>query len=174
MADKDAKNADNKKKGGLPLKTALILTAVLLLEGVLIVSAFMLYGGPADVHADPAVADEAAKAEEPIEIQVADQRFPNTKRGRTYLYDTEVYVVVKRKNEEQITAKVELMSAQINADIREIIGRADPSHLLEPTLATLRRQIQARLDERLGLDEEGRTYIQSIVITKFTQFRADL
>ena len=145
MAEQDEQNADKqKKKGGMPLKTVLILAAVLIGEGVMITAAFMMYGGPANVQADPAVADEAAKAEQPVEILVADQRFPNTKRGRTYLYDTKIFIVVKRKNEEQITAKVELMSAQISSDIREIIGHADPNHLLEPTLATLRRQVQAR------------------------------
>ena len=66
------------------------------------------------------------------------------------------------------------MAAQISADIRTIVSRAEPNHLLEPTLATIKRQIKAALDKRLGRDEDGNSRVDHVVITKFTQFRADL
>ena len=81
---------------------------------------------------------------------------------------------MRQKNQEKIAGQLESMSAQISADIRAIIGLAEPNHLLEPTLATIKRQIKASLDERLGRDDEGQSYVEQIVITKFTQYRADM
>ena len=66
------------------------------------------------------------------------------------------------------------MAAQISGDIRAIIGLAEPNHLLEPTLATIKRQIRSALDKHLGRDEDGNSYVDEVVITKFTQFRADM
>ncbi len=172
MADETTEESGSKKK--LPLKTLLILGAVLVIEGVIIAGVFMVMGQPADVKAEAAAQDEAAIAEEPVEELVVEEKFPNTKRGRTFLYDTQVYVVVRRKHQETIRTHLDEMAAQISGDIRTIISRAEPNHLLEPTLATINRQIKAALDERLGRDEEGHSRIVQVVITKFTQFRADL
>jgi len=170
----DNKGQQEQEKKGFPLKTLLILFAVLVIEGVAISAVFVAFGGPADVKAQGAAMDEAAWAQQPVEELVVIDRFPNTKRGRTYIYDTEVYIVVQRKIQDKIREQLDGMAAQVGDDIRTIIGRAEPSHLLEPTLATIRRQIKAALDERLGRDEEGQSCVQQVVITKFTQFRADL
>ncbi len=163
-----------KGKGKLSLKTLLILAAVLVIEGGVIAGVFLMAGKPADVKADGAAQDEAALAEEAVEELVVADKFPNTKRGRTFIYDTEVYIVVRRKHQMEVQAKLESMAAQISADVRTIISRAEPNHLLEPTLATIKRQIKAALDERLGRDENSQSRVEHVVITKFTQFRADL
>ncbi len=170
--NKDAAAPDKKK--GSSMKTILILVGVLVIEGAAITAAFMAFGAPPDVQAEGASADEAAMLEEPVEELVIADRYPNTKRGRTYLYDMEVFVVVRRKNQDKIRTQIDGMTAQISSDVRELIGRAEPNHLLEPTLATVRRQIRAKLDERLGMDEDGQTRLLDVVITKFTQFRADM
>jgi flagellar basal body-associated protein FliL len=162
----------NKKK--LPLKTILILAAVFVIEGAVIAGVFMMAGKPAEVKAEGAAQDEAALADELIEELVVSAKFPNTKRGRTYIYDSEVYVVVQRKNQSEVRSRLDGMSAQISGDIRTVISRAEPSHLLEPTLATVKRQIKAALDGRLGRDEDGQSRVVDVVITRFTQFRADL
>jgi hypothetical protein len=157
----------------LPIKAALILGAVMVIEFLILGSVFVLMGGPADVKADPAKADLEATAEQPVEEFVIADKYPNTKRGRTYLYDTEIYVVVKRKSQDKVKELIKSMTAQISADVRTVIGRAEPNQLLEPTLATIKRQVKAVLDERLGMDEDGRPRVQEVVITKFTQFRAE-
>jgi len=172
MAD-DAENPTEPKKK-LPVKTLLILASILVIEAMVITGVFLAIGKPADVIADGAVLDEAAMAEEPVETLVIADKFPNTKRGRTFIYDTEVYIVVRNKYLGEIEGKLASKAAQIGADIRTIISRAEPNHLLEPTLATLKRQINAALDERLGRDEEGQSRVEQVVVTKFTQFRADL
>ena len=174
MAEEGQSASPQQPKKGMPVKTLLLLGGVLLIEAAVITVAFVAFGSPAKVKAEGAEVDEQAIQEQPVEELVVAGRFPNTKRGRTYIYDTEVFVVVKRKHHEKIKEKIEGMAAQINGDVRVIIGRAEPNHLLEPTLATLKRQIRASLDQRIGVDEDGNSRIQDVVITRFTQFRADL
>lgn len=162
-------------KKALPIKTLLIVAVALLLEGGAIVAAFMFTGGPTAVQADPAAQDAAALAEQPVEELVVEDKFQNTRTGRTYLYDTQVYIVIKRKNQTQTQALLKEKTAQINSDITTIFRRAEPAHLLEPSLATLSRQIKAALDNRLGRDpESGESVVQEVLITKCTQFRADM
>lgn len=160
-----------KKK--FPVRTVVILLAVLLLEGAAISAAFLLSGGPADVKADPAAIDAAAMAEQPVEVLVIAEKFQNTRTGRPYLYDTEIYIVVKQKYQVDIEAQIEAMQAQLTTDVATIFRRAEPSHLLEPELSTLTRQIQAVLNERLGHDEDGKPKVQEVLIRKCMQFRAD-
>ena len=174
MAEQNDNEAEGQGKKKLPLKTIIILAAVFVIEGVIIATVFMVAGQPADVKADPAMEDLAAMAELPMEELVVSEKFPNTKRGRTYVYDTEVYIVVRQKYQSEVRGQLDSMAAQISADIRTVVSRAEPNHLLEPTLATIKRQIKAALDERIGRDEDGQSRVEQVVITKFTQFRADL
>jgi flagellar basal body-associated protein FliL len=162
-------------KKGMPLKTILVVVAALLLEAGAIAGAFLLTGGPSQVNADPAAQDAAAFAEQPVEELVIEDKFQNTRTGRTYLYDTQIYIVIKRRNQDQTRAILKEKTAQISADITTIFRRAEPAHLLEPSLATLTRQIKASLDNRIGRDAEtGESIVQEVLITKCTQFRADL
>ena len=156
----------------LPLKTILILAAVLVIEAAAISSAFLFARGPSRVEASGAAMDDLAHLEEPVEKLVVADKFQNIKTGKSYLYDTEIYVVVKRKHEGNIDKIINEMSAQIAADMSIIFRRAQPAHLLEPTLATLQRQIKAVLDKRIGRDEDNNRIVLEVLITKCTQFRA--
>jgi flagellar basal body-associated protein FliL len=160
----------------LPLKPLLILLAVVMVEGAAISTAFLLSGKPAAVRADAgAEKDEALKLEEPIEELVVADKFQNTRSGRTYLYDMEIYMVVRKRNQELVKKQLEMRKAQVRQDIRTIISRAEPNQMLEPTLASLTRQIQAVLDDRIGRDaQDGKPLVESVLITKCTQFRVDL
>lgn len=162
------------KKGGMSLKTILIMAVVLLIEGVAISAVFVLSGKPAEVHADAAAHDAAADADKPVEILVVEDKFQNTRSGKTYLYDTQIYIVVKAKDADRVNAKLEQMQAQISADIGTIFRRAEPAQLLEPTLATLTRQIKAVMDDRLGLDQDHKSMVQEVLLKKYTQYRVDL
>jgi len=190
MAEKPAKNDKAAGKGApapadgaapagkkkLPIKTIAIVAVCLLVEGVAISGVFMLSGKPHDANAkvDHAAADLAADQEKPVELSVITDKFQNTRSGRTYLYDTEIFVVVKTKNKVKVEAQLKATAAQINNDITMIFRAAEPAHLLEPTLATLNRQIRAALDERVGKDTvEGKPLIDEVVIKKFIQFRAE-
>ena len=160
------------KKGKLPLKTLLVLAVILLLEVALAI-AMISMARPAPVKAEGAAEDMAALAERPVEELVVADKFANTRQGKTFIYDTEVYIVVRQKNQNQTREMIETMSARISTDIGMIVSMAEPSHLLEPTRATLTRQIKAVLNQRLGKDAQGEPIVEQVLVRKLTQFRAD-
>jgi len=172
--DKKADGAPAEGKKKLPMKTILVLAAVLLVEGAVISLVFLLSAGPSPVAANTAAEDAAAKAEEPVELLIVSDSFQNTRSGRTYIYETEVWVVVRRKHDEVVKKSLEGLNAQLTADIATIFRKAEPSYLLDPNLATLTRQIKASVDERLGEDADGKPVADKVLIKKFMQFRADI
>ena len=163
--------AEPKKKP--PMKTIMIVAVALVVEAVAISAVFMMSGKPTEVKADVHAKDAEKVADEPVEILVAQDRFFNNRSGRAYIYDTEIYMVVKKKNEARANEQMEKAQAQVLADISMIFRRAEMVHLLEPTLATLTRQVRAVLDERLGKDPEGKSLVDEVIFKKYTQFRAE-
>ncbi len=167
----DGQPAPKKKK--LP-KAVLLLGAILLLEGVTVAVTFSMAGGPSAAHADrhgaTAAADESNKDMEEL---VLEDKFPNSRRGDVYLYDTQIFAVVRKKHHDKVKEQVKGMTAQIRSDVATVFRRADPSFMHEDELQTLTRQIKAVLDERFGRDAEGQPIIQRVVITKCTEFRIE-
>ena len=165
--------ATEPQKKKFPVKTAIVIGAVGLVEAVIIVVVFLLASGPDPITAagtEP-LADTAIEQNKTVEILVANEKFPNAKGGRVCLYDTEIYIQTTKKHQQQIETQVKDKTAQITSRIRTIIGRADPAQLLSPDLTTLSRQIKAMLDEKLGVDEGGKSLINEVLVRKCTQYR---
>ena len=137
-------------KKGLPLMPIIAVGAVLLIEAVVIVGLFVFSGAPETATAAEGQSDVVAELEMPVEIKVIQGKFQNTSSGRNLMYDTEIYVVVKKKHEEQVQEKVEGMQASIQRDLTTIFRRANPAQLREQELATLTRQVSAALNARFG------------------------
>ncbi|MEO1237481.1 MAG: hypothetical protein AAFX76_11900 [Planctomycetota bacterium] len=179
MADENAAaeaapgSEGGEKKKGLPLMPIIAVMAVLLIEAAVIVALFMFSGGASEVKAEPGTADLLAAGEEPAEVLVIAGKFQNTKSGRSFMYDTEIYVVVKQKNFDFVSERKESMHASITKDVTTIFRRAEPSHLREQELSTLTRQVAAALESRFGEDESGEPYIQQVLITKCMEFASD-
>lgn len=171
MAEEGNENQAAQKK--VPLKMFLIFSVVLMIEGVAISLVFLLSSGPEPVKADGAAMDLEALAEQPVEVLVIADKFQNTRTGRSYLYDTEVYIVIRQKYQEDVESDIETKRAQITADIATIFRRAEPAHLREFELATLRRQIEAALKNRLKPAEDNTSVIEEVLIGKCTEIRAD-
>ena len=167
------KPAEAAPKKGMPMKTILIMVVVLIIEGLAISGAFMFSGKPAAVHAEGLAKDAAADGLVPVEKLVIADKFQNNRSGKTYLYDTEIWIVVQKRNEDKVDEQLEAMSAQIASDIATIFRRAEPAHLLEPTLATITRQIMASLDDRIGRDAESKSLVQEVLMKKCIQYRVD-
>lgn len=169
-------NQGNEKSGGRrvsPIMTLIVLAGVLCLQVGTVGLAYWLWGGPSEVRADSAAEDEAAKAQQPTEILVVDSQFQNTRTGRSFLYDMEVYVVAKQKHSEYLKPRLESRKAQIVTEIATIVRRAERSYFHEPELSTLTRQIRAALNRVFGRTEAGETYIQQVLIKKLTEYRTD-
>ncbi len=150
----DENEAEEAPKKGLPLIPIIAVGAVLLIEAVLIVALFMFSGGPDTATASPGEPDEMAEMQMPAEIMVAKGKFQNTASGRNLMYDTEIWIVVKKKHQEQVEEQVEAMKASIKRDLTTIFRRANPAQLREQELATLTRQVRAALDTRFGNEPE--------------------
>lgn len=177
MADdkekKDGAPEAEEKKKGLPLMPIITVAGVLVIEAVVIVALFMFSGGPSDVKAEPGIADEIALGEKPAEALVVAGKFQNTQSGRSYMYDTEIYIVVKQKHHLFIEERIAAMQASIQRDITTIFRRATPNHLREQELATLTRQVKASLDALFGRDENDEPFVQEVLISKCMEFASD-
>ena len=174
MADKPAEKKETAEEAPkakkFSMQAMIIVGAMLLVEAVAICGVFMLSGGPQTVQADPLAADAAAQAEQPVELLIASDKFQNSRSGRAYIYDTEVFIVVKQKHLEAVETKKEAMQASIRTALTTIFRRAEPAQLREPELATLTRQVKAAMDERFGTDEEGEPIVQRVLIGKCTEY----
>lgn len=171
MAEQTPQSEESTPKRKLPMKTMIVVASVLLIEGIAISGAFLLAGGPIEIKAEGGLEGIMDDAEKSVEAIVVAEKFPNARQGRVFVYDTEVYIVIKKKHQEEIEAQLKEMSAQISTEIRTIFARADPNHLLSADLSTLSRQIKSILDGKLGNDEEGKSRIDRVLIRKCTQYR---
>ena len=171
MAENESQQ--DEQKGGRSgfTKAVIALLAILLLEGGIIGVTIYIAGGPRAARGDQSQ-EGSDDQDRPVEVLVVDDKFPNLKTGRQYLYDTEVYITVRSSQSDTIKKKLESMKAQVQMAIGGIIRQADPSYFKEPTLTTLRRQIRSELDERFGKDSEDRSFILEVLITKCIPFRS--
>lgn len=175
MAPKpDTKSAEPEVKKS-PLKTIITLGALLLVEAVVIIGVMLMVGGPEHVAATTDVEPVTHAADDMIrEIEVLDAKLANNKTGLTYIYPTEIYVQVKKKHAEQVTAELEQFHNEIKADITTIWRTAEPHHFQEPKLENLNRKVLALLNDRFGADKETQQpIIVKCVIVMGTGFRVD-
>lgn len=179
----DAGGADGKgnhSKGGLLSKTPVLLGGVMLIEALVLFAGFKLFG--AKPHVSDAAALSAADAGEgtgggaakkgkTVEVEVGNFKALNRTNGRTYLYDISIYIVVKPQNEGKATDAIKDAKALIEDRIRTIIAESDPEKLgggSEPGLETLRRQVKFQLDRIVG---DG--IIEEVLVPQCLPFRTD-
>lgn len=157
-------------------KPVVMIAVVLIVEAVAIIGAMkMLAPKPAEVSAieveHPA---EEAEGQKIVEVKVLEARMPNNKTGVTYVYNTEVYVQVRSKNEEKVSEEVEQFQNEIKSDITAIWRTAEPQYFQEPKLESLTRKVYALLNERFGIDKEkSEPVITKVVIVMSTGYRID-
>ncbi len=156
------------------LLTISVVTVVLLVETVVIVGIAMMVGEPAEVDATEPIRVFDSPEEELVELLVLDARLPNNRSGVTYLYDTEVYVQVKRKFEDRVTAEFKQFRNEIRAEITAIWRTSEPRVFEEPMLETLTRKVYALLNNRFGIDpQEGEPVMSKCIIVMGTGIRIE-
>ncbi len=150
-----------------------IVAAILVIEAAAILFLVNLTGGPTAAQADESPLALLEMADDRIvEVQVLGARLPNAKVGVTYLYDTEVYVQVRKKQEGRVTDHLDQFGNEIKAEISAIWKAADPSHFQEARLETLTRKLLVLLNDRFGNDPEtGEPVLEKCVIVMGTGFR---
>ena len=163
------------KPGRSPLRTVVLVGAVLIVEAVLIVGAMRLIGGPPKVEATPEPATlDVPEDEKIVEILVFDGKLPNNKTGVAYLYQAEIYVQAKKRYANEVAEEFEQFRNEIKSEINAVWRTADPRDFQESKLQTLTRKVRAMLDERFGVDpRRGEPIITKCVIVMGTGFRVD-
>ncbi|TVQ78167.1 MAG: hypothetical protein EA380_06355 [Phycisphaeraceae bacterium] len=125
----------------LPIKTIIVVLAMLLAEAGLIIGAVMLFGRPSSVHALHFDSGEALMGDRAREISLLHEKFTNNRRGRLWIYDLEVIILVKENHVETVTAQIDARRAQIRSGVNRIMTAAQASYFEEPGYETIRRQI---------------------------------
>ena len=186
----DKKSAHGAPKAALMTKTPVLLGGVMVLEAAVLFAGFKFLGGGAphasagaeivdvehghgDGHGEHGGASAGASDKKrPVEILVLEFRAPNKISGRTFVYDVSVYVQTRNEHQEKVKQIIKDREALIKDRIRTIIAQSEPEKLgggsLEPGLETFRRQVKYQLDEIVG---EG--LIDEVLVPRCIPFRAD-
>lgn len=174
MPDEDIVEAGSAKSRKLTI--ILVIGGLMLAEGSLIFGAMKFFGGaPGRASAGTALADQAVPTQEgaatPIaEVLIAELDAYNNLSGRLYVYHLQVSAQVKPEAKKQIEKIIEQRGGTICDRINTVIRGADPKHLNEPGLETMRRQIKFELDKIFGDD----SLVLELLIPKLLQSRANL
>lgn len=150
----------------LPLKVVGIVAGIMLAEAAGVVFLVGMMGRPPQEAAAEVHGEDHDALDGTVEIELVDDRFQNMQSGRVWSWEIAVFLKVKKKNEEYVTAQLEERSAEIKEGVSQIIRRAQHVHLKEPDLTTLNRQVRAFLDKALGTDPEGNSRIERVMIPK--------
>lgn len=155
-----------------PIKVIGIVAVLMIVEAGAV---FMFVGktGP-----QAAVAHEIKGHDEPdenasVEIPLIEEKFQNMQTGRVWVWDTEVVLKIKSRNEPYVTKLLESRAAEIKENVSVIFRRAQHNSLKEPGLESINRQITASLNTLFGKDAEGKDRIDRVVIPKCKGFPAD-
>jgi flagellar basal body-associated protein FliL len=183
MADKDKKPdaapaapaegaAEKPGKKGLPIKTIAIVAIIMVVEAALVIFAFGLMGGPKESKAEPAeLHDDESNLT--TEIEIVAERFQNLTTGRVWVWDIEVYVQTKQKNQERVERVLEQRGAELKEGLGRIVSSAQHTQLKEPDRQSINRQFAAFLEKILGNDSDGKPLIERVLIPKCRGFPAD-
>ena len=159
---KDAAHAKKKP----PIKTIGLIAAIMVAEAA---GVYVLVGmtSPKAVVAETEVhGTNHAADKETVEIDLIDDKFQNMQTGRVWLWDMRVVMKTTKKNEGHINQVLEQQASEISEGIAQIVRRAQHSHLKEPDLVTVSRQITAYADKVFGHDTQGNSRVDKILIPK--------
>jgi flagellar basal body-associated protein FliL len=184
MSDKKDKPADGaaandanagKDGGGKGGSKMMLITVVLLvLEAAVFGVVFMFLGKPKSVEATEPIVHKDPEEEKIVEILVLNDKLANDRSGLTFVYPTEIYVQVKKKDETWVTEEIERFKNEIRADVVAVWRTADPHHFQEARLESLTRRIEALLRDRFDKhNTDGEPVVVKCVIVSGTGIRVN-
>jgi flagellar basal body-associated protein FliL len=101
-------------------------------------------------HAATSGAVVEAMADAFAEVKLAECKTFNKETGKLVLFHIRVSVLVKMMDAERVRKTVEARQARIDDRVNTIIRSAEPRHLNEPGLETLKRRLKFELDRIFG------------------------
>ena len=162
---------EQKTKSKLPLKTILIILAVLLLEGGTITIFMVSKGGPSPAEGtNPIAGDTQIDQKEYAEVILAESfNVDNYMGGKTRLVITmEVCAKVAKDKGEDFKGLVDSHKTEIKDTIRTLVASTQPDQVKDPKLQVIKREIQTGVEKIIG---EG--LIQEILISSWQSYPAD-
>ncbi len=182
MSDKEKKEAAPesapaaaeapKKKS--PIMLIGIVGAVMVVEAVGIFAVVgMTGGGAGNAEATTLEHEGHDDSDEFVELPLVSDKFQNMQTGKTWIWNAEIVLRVKKKNEEAVSAAVQAKSAEILEGISMIFSRAQLSQLKEPGRQTINRQITAFMNKTIGADAEDQPRVDRVLFPKFVGFETD-
>jgi len=143
------------------LITLALIAGIAVLEGAAFFAAIKVVGGgPApsygqegEHYVEAAPADQTAGTEVSV---VKHFKVPNTKSGRTVIYDLDVTVLVGPDRAAAMEALTQGRQAQVADRLAQVVRAADPRVMNEFDFRTLRLQIRNALNELAGDNESVR------------------
>lgn len=169
MAEEEKNEATEEKKKS-PILLFAMIGVIMLIEAVGVFAFVKISGsGAGDAKANEIEGQQQAELEKTIEIPLwgeRGERFQNLSTGRAWSWTVSVVLQTKKKNEEEVKAELERRKSEISEGVALIIRRAAHSHLVEPGLETLHRQIESYINEVFGVDPDGDPRIERVLIPK--------
>ena len=162
-------------KKGLPLKTIIIVLALLIAEGGAIVLFMTMFGKPSPVRAQAVELSEGPVevGDELVELQLLQEKLTNSASGRVFIYDVEILVVCKDKYRERVEQLMEQRMGAIRTGVSSIWAKAEHTYFSEPGRETLTRQTLDYLRGTFGRDASGDERIENVLIPKCLGMPAD-
>ena len=161
-AEKTDEKAPPKKK--LPIKTIGIVAVMMIVEGI---GVFVVVGGGGGAKAGHAETSAATlkddESEKTAEVELISDKFQNMTTGQAWVWQISIFLQVKNKNSERISAVLEQRHAEIREGLSQIIGKARHTQLTEPEKQTLSRQIGSFLEKLEGVTIDGKTVIERVI-----------
>ena len=174
MADENA-GAEAPAKSKPPIKTIVVILALLVVEGAAIIFFMTMLGEPSEVSAVDVVADPEAAGETLVELTVLQEKFSNSKQGRLWIWDMQIDIAVAIKNQAAVQDVLDRRTSTIQAGIGRIVASAQHAYFQEPGYDTIRRQIMDFLNDPdvIGTDPEGEPMVDDVLIPSCIGFPAD-
>jgi hypothetical protein len=161
-------------KKGLPIKTVGIVAGLMIGEAVGVFLFVSATGPrPQSAGAQTIHGAEQADLDATVELPLIDDKFQNMQTGRAWIWDTEIVLKVRTRNQDYVSKELERRHAEIAEGIALIFRRSPHSNLKEPGLETVNRQLTAYMNQVLGKDAEGKERLERVVIPKCKGFPAD-
>jgi flagellar basal body-associated protein FliL len=173
-AASEAPPADAAPKKKSPVMMIAIVGAVMVIEaGAIFAVVGMTGGGASEATAQGIEEHGHDDSNEFVELPLVSDKFQNMQTGKTWIWNAEIVLRVKKKHEAAVSAAIQSKSAEILEGISMIFSRAQISQLKEPSRQTINRQITAFLNKAIGPDAEDHPQVDRVLFPKFVGFETD-
>jgi len=159
-------------KKGSKLLPIIVVTLLMLGEGFVV---YFIANAMAPAPMEGVAADGggggggAGDNNEVVEIELAESTTNNRRSGKLVNFRLRVTGLVKTEDEEKARELVKIRQARLLDRINYVVRSAEPMHLDEPELKTIRRRLKQEFDAILG---EG--MIVDVIIPEYHQSSAGL